>query len=417
MSRYPATNQESRDVTERAWPAEFRSHVREFIHTALPPALAGVTGFAERARAYRAALHRAGLAGLGIPAEFGGQGLGEAEERIFAEESAGSVPGEDRVFQVGARLVVPSLIGRGAHDLAREFGPGLLSGEMICCQLFSEPEAGSDLAGVRTRAARTKDGDWLVTGQKVWTSYAQYAGLGLLLARTDAEAPKHHGLSMFLVDMDAPGVEVRPLRQMSGDCEFNEVFFDEVRVPADRLVGRPGEGWPAAVAVLGHERVGVSRGDDSSPRRPIPYERLLELARHGGRDSDPVVRERLLDAFLGQRTAALVSRRIAARTLAGAEPGPETSVGKLLRTANGLHAARLASDVALGAGATWAGDDTLAADAAFWVLDAPGMAMGGGTDEIQRNTIGERVLGLPREHSVERGVPFRDLVRTREGQQ
>lgn len=395
-------------------PAEFRRHVETFLAERAPAALRDVTGFVERAHAYRSALATAGLAGLTLPAACGGQGLGEEQERIFNEESAGRVPGEDRLFQLGVGLLLPTLIDVGAEELARRFGPRLLSGELIACQMFSEPEAGSDLAGLRTRAERDPDGGggWIVTGQKVWTTYAQYAGLGLLLARTDPDVPKHQGLTMFLVDFPSDGLEVRPLRQMTGDCEFNEVFFDQVRIPDDRVVGRPGDGWKNAVALLGHERMNVSRGTENAPRRPIPYEHLLRLARRTGRENDPETRAALLDAFLGQRAAALVSARIAERTAAGVVPGAESSIGKLLRTAGGLAASRLAADLAFDGGAVWREGDEEAADAAFWILDAPGMALGGGTDEIQRNTVAERVLGLPREHSVERGRTFRELTTT-----
>ncbi|MFI6284598.1 acyl-CoA dehydrogenase family protein [Streptomyces sp. NPDC051018] len=248
-----------------------------------------------------------------------------------------------------------------------------------------------------------------MTGQKVWTSYAQYARIGLLVARTDPDVPKYDGLSAFVVDMDSPGVEVRPLRQMTGDCEFNEVFFDAVRVPGDRMVGGPGDGRKVVMAMLGHERASITRTGHGAMRRPLPVAELTAWARRSGRAGDPEVRHELLDAWLGERTAALVNERIAEITGAGGSPGAAASVAKLHRTANALRNARLAASLAFSGGAAWQDGDDATDALAFQILDAPGIAFGGGTDEIQRNTIGEQLLGLPREPSVERGIPFSRL--------
>ncbi|MFD0112501.1 acyl-CoA dehydrogenase family protein [Streptomyces sp. NPDC058320] len=388
----------------------FRSRVRDFLDCEVPALLDGVMEFADRARTYRQALHDAGLAGLSIPREFGGQGLPQEYERAFAEESAETAPPEDKLFLLGLVTILPTLVSVGAADLARRFGAGILSGEYPACQLFSEPEAGSDLPGVRTRAVPDGEGGWVVTGQKVWTTFAHHARLGLLLARTDPDAPKHAGLSMFLIDMDALGVEVRPLRQMTGECEFNEVFLDGVRVPGDRLVGTAGDGWKTALTVLGHERLSVSRSGNTVARRPLPVTELVHQARRMGRTGDPAVRRDLLDAWMGERTATLITDRIGALARSGRAPGPETSLGKLHRTANGLRNARIAADLAFDGGAAWDSEDNELHALAREILDAPGLGFGGGTDEIQRNTIGERILGLPREPSVERGVPFSELL-------
>lgn len=388
----------------------FRSQVRDFLDREVPALLDGVTEFADRARAYRRALHDAGLAGLSFPREFGGQGLPQEYERAFAEESAETAPPEDKLFLLGLITILPTLVTVGATDLARSFGPRMLSGEYSACQLFSEPEAGSDLPGVRTRAVPDGEGGWIITGQKVWTTFAHHARLGLLLARTDPDVPKHAGLSMFLIDMDVPGVEVRPLRQMTGDCEFNEVFLDGVRISGDRLVGAVGDGWKTALTVLGHERLTVSRSGNTTARRPLPVTELVHQAQRMGRTGDPTVRRDLLDAWMGERTAALITDRIGELARSGRAPGPETSLGKLHRTANGLRNARIAADIAFDGGAAWdSADDALSA-LTHQILDAPGLGFGGGTDEIQRNTIGERILGLPREPSVERGVPFSELL-------
>ncbi|MGW6455726.1 acyl-CoA dehydrogenase family protein [Streptomyces sp. NPDC055078] len=389
-------------------PAEFRARVRNFLHQEVPSVLDGVTGFNARAVAYRRALFGAGLAGLTVPPAYGGQGLPESYEQIFAEEARAAIPPEDGLFMLGVGILVPTLATLGSERLGAEYGPKILSGEKISCQMFSEPEAGSDLFGLRTRAVPDEQGGWRVTGQKVWTSFAHCADIGLLIARTDPDLPKQEGLSAFLIDMDAPGVEVRPLRQMTGDCEFNEVFFDSLHVPADRMIGRPGDGRKVVMAMLGHERAAVSRPGAGAPRRPLPVAELTARARRAGRADDPAVQRELLDAWLGERTATLVSDRIGDISGSGASPGPVSSLAKLLRTENGLRNARIAADLAFSGGAVWEdGDDT--EYLAFQILDAPGLGFGGGTDEIQRNTIGERILGLPREPSVERGIPFSQL--------
>ncbi|WP_080945734.1 acyl-CoA dehydrogenase family protein [Rhodococcus erythropolis] len=389
--------------------SDFRDRVSSFLVDEAPQVLLQHKEFRARGSAYRRALFDAGLAGLTIPQEFGGQGLPEECESAFAELALESTPPEDKLHHVGEHLILPILIEFGEHGLATEFGSALLSGTQIGCQLFSEPDAGSDLPGVRTRAAADGDGGWIISGQKVWTSYAQYADVGILLARTDPEMPKHHGLSMFVLDMHAPGVEVRPLRQMTGDAEFNEVFLDEVRIPGHRMIGSPGEGWKIATSVLGRERRMVSRSGTASSRRPLPVSELTRLAERHGRLGDASVRADLLEAWMGERAAALISSRISARTLAGHPPGPETSLGKLHRTRNGVRNARIAADLAFSAGANWSLSDTDTGALAREILDAPGLGIGGGTDEIQRNTIGERILGLPREPSLERGKSFNRL--------
>ncbi|TQC46547.1 acyl-CoA dehydrogenase [Rhodococcus sp. WS4] len=388
---------------------DFRNRVNTFLHCEVPPVLAQHTEFRPRGSAYRRALFDAGLAGLNIPRIYGGQGMPDAFESAFAELSVESTPPEDKIHHVGEHLILPILIEFGEHDLAVEFGSALLSGTQIGCQLFSEPDAGSDLPGVRTRAESDGGDRWIVSGQKVWTSYAQYADVGILLARTDPEAPKHKGLSMFVLDMHAPGVEVRPLRQMTGDSEFNEVFLDEVRIPGHRMIGAPGEGWKIATSVLGRERRSVSRSGSASSRRPLPVDTLVRLAERNGRLGEAAVQQDLLEAWMGERAAALISTRISARTLAGHLPGPETSLGKLHRTRNGQRNAHVAADLAFAAGASWDPRDADTTALAREILDAPGLGIGGGTDEIQRNTIGERILGLPREPSPERGTPFNRL--------
>ncbi|MHA6737689.1 acyl-CoA dehydrogenase family protein [Rhodococcus erythropolis] len=373
----------------------FRKRLHSFISEVIPTVMDGVVGEVPRGLAFRGALYRAGLAGLTIGTRFGGQGLGSEYELAYAEVAADRASVDDKMFFLGVNVILPALIDIEENALAAEFGPRILSGDTIACQLFSEPEAGSDLASVRTKAVRT-EGGWILDGQKVWTSYGHIAGVGLLLARTDPTVAKHRGLTMFLLDMDAKGIEVRPLRQMTGESEFNEVFLSGVFVPDDRVVGGVGTGWTTTLTVLGHERLAVAKAGENTVRRPLPVARIIESA------TDSVSLDTLLDAWMDERTAALVSRQIARRAQAGIPLGPETSLGKLLRTRNGLRAAKLAAEYSFDGGLAWI-PESGGGDLAFEILNAPGMAMGGGTDDIQRNTIGERILGLPREPLVAEG--------------
>ncbi|OYD66653.1 acyl-CoA dehydrogenase family protein [Rhodococcus sp. OK302] len=383
------------DMTGPADLEIFQERLRTFIFDTIPAALAGVVGEVPRGLAFRGALHGAGLAGLTVPTRFGGQGLGPEFEQAYAQVAANRAMVDDKMFFLGINVILQSLIDLEETALATEFGPRMLRGDTIACQLFSEPEAGSDLASVRTKAVRT-EGGWILDGQKVWTSYGHIAGIGLLLARTDPTVAKHRGLTMFLIDMDADGVEVRPLRQMTGESEFNEVFLGGAFVPDNRVVGGVGTGWSTTLTVLGHERLAVAKAGENTVRRPLPMARIVESVADGGN------LDALLDAWMDERTASLVSRQIARRAQAGIPLGPETSLGKLLRTRNGLRAAKLAAEYSFDGGLAW-NPGSRDQDLAFEILNAPGMAMGGGTDDIQRNTIGERILGLPREPLVKEG--------------
>jgi alkylation response protein AidB-like acyl-CoA dehydrogenase len=378
---------------------DYAARARAWLEAAQPKATADVAG----AQEFMAALYDAGYSGISWPAEYGGQGLSAAEERAFQQVAREfSLPVS--VFGIGLGMCGPTLVSIGTEAQKQRHVRPLLRGEEIWCQMFSEPGAGSDVASLQTKAVL--DGDtWLINGQKVWTTVAHHADYGLLIARTDPSVPKHQGITMFIIDMHHPGVTVRPLRDMTGDAHFNEIFFDDVAVPADRVVGEVNGGWSAAVTTLLHERVSIGMGSAGGDR-PMSYGKVAELARSRGLTGDPAVRDRLVDLYLRERAFELLTARMSQEVKAGINPGARGSVSKLLLADLVLHSADAASEI-LGpeAVASEPGDHKIA-QALSW---APGMALGGGTNEIMRNIIGDRVLGLPREPQVDREVPFHEL--------
>ncbi|TDC53482.1 dehydrogenase [Actinomadura sp. KC345] len=359
-----------------------------------------------RAKEFQAALYDAGYAGITWPEEAGGQGLGPAEQQIFADEAAGfDLP--TYPFIVGLGMCGPTLADLGTPEQKRRHLRALLRGDEIWCQLFSEPGAGSDVASLQSRAVR--DGDsWVVNGQKVWTTNAQWADFGALLARTDPGVPKHAGLTMFIVDMHAPGVTVRPLKDMTGRAPFNEVYFDDVRIPADAVIGEVGGGWRAAVTMLGHERVSIG-GARPSRDSALTFAALLDLARREGATDDPAHRERLAELYAHERALDLLNARMRQEAAAGRPPGARGSVAKLAGAVQLRRAIALAGELAGTNAVAWDPGDARGDDLALGFNAAPASAIAGGTNEIQRSIIGERILGLPKEPQVDRDVPFREL--------
>jgi alkylation response protein AidB-like acyl-CoA dehydrogenase len=297
---------------------------------------------------------------------------------------------------IGIGWAGPTLLHAGTPEQQTRYLPRLLSGEDIWCQLFSEPGAGSDLAGLTTRAVR--DGDsWVVTGQKVWTSLAHVSRYGILLARTDPEAPKHAGISYFVCPMDLPGIEVRPLVEMTGEHLFNEVFLDEVRLPADALVGPEHGGWALAKVTLANERVSLSSGGALWGRGPSA-EDLLDLVRRRGGATDPLLRQRLARLWADATVLRLIRLRTLSSAVRGEPPGPEASVRKLLADEHGQEVMGLAKDLMGAAGMLGQAGPLGAPDEHGWsygYLFAPALTIGGGTTQVQRNILAERVLGLP----------------------
>ena len=386
----------------------FRQEVETFFDETLPAAMEGVTGEVNRARAWRKALYDAGLGALDYPAAYGGRDDDGSLKGIYTEVSRGRVPRADAVFGIGVGMALPTIRDMASDDLKERFLRKGLRGEEIWCQLYSEPGSGSDLASLSTKAVLDGD-EWVVSGQKVWTSGAQNSQLGILLARTDQDAPKHAGITMLVLPMEQPGVTVRPLRQMTGEAEFNEVFIDEARIPKDWVVGEVNAGWRTAVALLAHERVqtGVASMNQAGGQRskagrvPIPVSQLIELARLKGRTDDPLVRQELARLYTGEQVVGYLR-----------DLGTHPSIGKLWRTIQGRAAAELAVSLAFPASPAWEEGNVDDDYFAYHFLNCRGMSMGGGTDEIQRNTLGERALGLPREPGVDKNTPFKDLLKS-----
>ncbi|MFN8050093.1 MAG: acyl-CoA dehydrogenase family protein [Acidimicrobiales bacterium] len=344
------------------------------------------------------------LAGAGYvaphwPAPWGLDADPELQLVIAEELAAANVTGVDNPIGIG--WAGPTLVHAGTTAQKERFLGPLLRGEEFWCQLFSEPEAGSDLSSLTTRAVRDGD-DWVVTGQKVWSTWADRSEYGILLARTDPDAPKHHGISYFICPMRQPGIDIRPIREMSGHHHFNEVFLDEVRVPADHLVGAPGDGWRLARVTLGNERVSLSTGGVCWGQGPTTAD-FFDAVRATGGLRDPLLRQRAAAMYTEAVLLQLHGHRILTQTLAGAEPGPEASLKKLLADEHGQRITDLAADLT-GAAGMLAGDDRPGRfgggehEAWPWAqLFSRALTIGGGTTQVQRNILAERVLGLPRE--------------------
>ncbi len=347
----------------------------------------------------------AGFAAIAWPISYGGAGLSREHDRAFAMlEAEFDVPNDHELFSVTSHLVAPTIADYGTPEQKERFVRSFLRADEFCCQLFSEPSAGSDLAGLSTRATRDGDG-WRLDGQKVWTSNAHIAPWGLAICRTDPTVPKHAGMTAFLVPIPSPGMEVRPIRQMNGGASFNQVFFDGTAVADDLRLGAPGTGWRVALTVLGYER----ESSGSHGRRGGTFDDLLGLARARRRAADPIVRQELARVYSRERGLAWTRARSAvAASVTGGTVGPEGSIEKLMWTENMRRVSDLVS-LLLG--------PALAADTGAWgsyawndhVLGAPGYRIAGGSDEIQRNIIGERVLGLPPEPRVDRDIPFAEF--------
>jgi alkylation response protein AidB-like acyl-CoA dehydrogenase len=376
---------------------EFAEEIKAWLAANVTPApsfetIADEVEFGRRWQA-RLAQHR--WVGIHWPYEYGGRGASPVQVAIFNMEYARSRALQP-INRVGINLAGPTLLAHGTDEQRRRWLPGILTAEELWCQLFSEPDAGSDLASLRTRAERV-DGGWLLSGQKVWTSYAQFARFGICLARTDPDAPKHRGISYLVVDMDAPGIEVRPLVQITGDAEFNEVFFDRVFVPDDHLVGGLHDGWAVANTTLAHER-GTAFPFKEQVVHETYLDELWRTAAARGVLDDAAVADALAQSFVELRVLRLHNWRTLSRLARGAVPGPESSVTKLAWTDMTQALSARALDVVGPAAPLW-WRAARTPGGGFWQrqwLWSKAASIAGGTSEVQRTIIGERILGLPR---------------------
>ena len=389
------------DFSDTPEQAAWRAECRDWIAQALERLDPGLDAIA-RSKAWQAEKFDAGFAKITWEPVLGGRNGTPTEQIVFAQEEAAQKTPFD-LFTIGLNFVGPTLRTHGTPEQIETYLRPLLRGDTIWCQAFSEPSAGSDSAGLATKAVRDGD-EWVVDGQKVWTSHAHFADFAEVLCRTNPDAPKHRGITAFIVDLRAPGVTVRPLKQMTGTADFNEIFLDEVRVPHENVIGGVDDGWNVAVTTLANER--SSLGGGRTGRSSVP-ERLAELARRHG-TLDETARQRIADIHIRSEIARFMSMRTLTAALQGRQPGPEGSVAKLGATKLALASAQLGIDLLGPAGMLAEGED------ARWVrkfLWSPAHRIGGGTDEVNRNIVAERALGLPGEPRTDDTLPWRDVPR------
>ena len=359
------------------------------------------------AKAWQATKSDAGWACLRWPKQYGGQEATAIQSVIFSQEEARYDTGAP-IYGIGHGMLGPTIMAHGTEEQKQRFLPKMVHGEEVWCQMFSEPDAGSDLAGLKTSAVRDGD-DWIINGQKIWTTGAQFCKWGMIITRTDPNVVKHAGLTYFIVDMEAPGVEIRPIKQMNGDSGFNEVFFTNMRTPDANRLGAVGDGWRVAITTLMNERSSIGSGlGGGGIKELIRLAQKLEL---NGRPAieDGSVRQRIAEfavrrsgvKFTGQRGLSALSR--------GETPGPEASIGKLVAAVMGQQTADFALEL-MGAGGILSGDD-VPFESSFQAIymGMPGLRLAGGTDEILRNIIAERVLGMPGEPRIDKSQPFKEI--------
>ena len=405
------------DFTDTPEEAKFRAEVRAFLSAnAEPKGESGQTfpipygddRLVPVAKDWQRRKAEAGLAGITWPTEYGGRGLPQIYQVIYNQEEENYLVPRG-VFEIGLGMCIPIMMTFATEEQKQRFVGPALRGEEIWCQLFSEPAGGSDLAGLRTRAVRDGD-DWVLNGQKIWTSGAHFSDWGIIVVRTDPSAPKHKGLSFFFLDMKSPGISVKRIKQIAGTSNFNEVFFTDVRVPDSQRLGRVGEGWKVAIATLMNERLAV--GNTPAPDFPEIFRlaRRLELE-DGPAIRNAMVRDRLADWYVQQQGLKYAKFRTMTALSRGGTPGPESSMTKIVSANKRQAIAKLGVELMEMAGSV--SDPDLAPMQAMMqeaLLSSPGNRIAGGTDEILRNIIAERVLGLPQDVRVDKDIPFQDLV-------
>lgn len=366
------------------------------------------SGTIAAAKAWQAKKFDEGWAVLTWPKEYGGQGLSRVEAVVWGQEEA-KFKTPPNIYGIGHGMLGPTLMAHGTPEQKAKYVKEMARGQVVWCQLFSEPAAGSDLAGLRTSAVRDGD-DWIINGQKIWSTGAHYSDWGMIVTRTDPNAPKHAGLTYFIVDMKAKGVTIRPIKQINGGSGFNEVFFEDVRVPDSNRLGAVGDGWRVALTTLMNERVAIGAGGGAGR-----FRELLNLARQARRNgrpaiADSAVRQRLADIYIKSQGLKYTGMRTLSALSQGQTPGPEGSIGKAVGAPLAQQMAAFALELQGALGAVH--DAAVVPQDALWqdsYLGTPGIRIAGGTDEILRNIIAERVLRLPPEIRVDKDRPFRDV--------
>ena len=396
------------DFNDTPEEAEFRAEAHAFLSQHLKPKTPGALrsggreDFLARAKAWQKIKAEGGFAQITWPKEMGGRGGTVMQQVIWGQEEA-KFDAPTGPFAIGLGMCVPTVIAFGSDEHKKRYVEKALMGEEVWCQLFSEPAAGSDVAGLKTKAV--KDGDeWVINGQKVWTSGAHYSDYGILLVRTDPNVPKHRGLTMFIVDMKQQGVDVRPIHQASGGSEFNEVYFTDVRIPDTDRLGEPGMGWKVALVTLMNERlaVGGSPGPD--------WKEIMDYARSAGTMSNQAFRAKLADWYVAAQGYKLTKFRTQTALSRGETPGPENAIGKIIN-ANHLQdicnsAIEMQDHFGIIVDKDEAPSDAIFQESFMW---APGLRIAGGTDEILKNIIAERVLGLPQDVRVDKDKTFAEM--------
>jgi len=410
------------DFEDTAEEAAFRTQVRAWIDANAPRHLEeelkrasfGSNGVVSEdpiaaGKAWQKKKAEAGWACLHWPKEYGGAARTPIERVIWGQEE-GAYAALTGVFTIGHGMCGPTVMSWASEEHKRRLLPPLASGEHVWCQLFSEPASGSDLAGLRTRAVKADDGsgDWIVNGQKIWTSGAQYSDWGLLITRTNPDVPKHKGLTMFFLDMKSPGVEVRPIKQVNGQSGFNEVYFTDVRIPDSQRLGEVGQGWEVSLTTLMNERLSIGSG--MSTGFPELFRFCMD-AEIDGRPAveDSAVRSRLAQIAVRQSGLKYTGMRAISALSKGETPGPENSIGKLVAGATMQDLSMFALDLQGEAGVVWDEDSPQQGRFQAMLMRSPATRIEGGSDEILRNIIGERVLGLPGDIRVDKDVAFKDI--------
>ncbi|MFM9938477.1 MAG: acyl-CoA dehydrogenase family protein [Hyphomicrobiaceae bacterium] len=404
------------DFSDSPEEAKFRAEVRAFLDKAAVRRAPGeVNGYrrgqdkpgaVDAAKAFQRKKYEAGYAGITWPKEWGGRGGTPIQQVIYNQEEA-HYKVMSQMFVIGLGMLMPTICTWGTPEQKARFVEPALRGDEIWCQLFSEPAGGSDLAALRTRAERDGD-DWVINGSKIWTSGAHYSSYGCLVARSDSTAQKHKGLTYFWIDMKAKGVDIQPIRQASGSSHFNQVFFNDLRIPDSQRIGAVGDGWKVAITTLMNERfaAGETPGPDANE--------LIELARqlqneNGPLIDDPAVQERIAEFYVRTQGLRFTKFRTMTRLARGGTPGPEASIGKLVTASKLQEITSYGLDLMGQAAGVATSDMPLAGIFEEALMYSPAMRIAGGTDEILRNIIAERVLGLPPDVRIDKDVPFTDV--------